>query len=164
MLDRNFINKYTSYTYLFLLPNRLELLHRHSEDMMYKEMEENRLREMKEFEEETKVMRSSANIIEIYYYYARINIIGFSQEEWERALAELARKYEGRTNKKREDDLLRQLTIKREKKLETINTKRRERERMMTAELVDQQVKFSLPVSKNFCLKDIFFRSNEEVV
>jgi hypothetical protein len=131
---------------------------------MYKEMEENRLREMKEFEEETKVMRSSANIIEIYYYYARINIIGFSQEEWERALAELARKYEGRTNKKREDDLLRQLTIKREKKLETINTKRRERERMMTAELVDQQVKFSLPVSKNFCLKDIFFRSNEEVV
>lgn len=96
---------------------RLELMHRKAEDQLYKQMEENRLKEMKEFEEETR-------------------------EEWERALSDFAKRYEqGRANKNHEEELMRQLTIKRDQKLETIHSKRRERERMLTSDLVDKQAK-----------------------
>src|SRR5690606_13690534 len=89
---------------------RLELMHRQTEDNLYKSFDEARQREMNEFEQETK-------------------------EEWEKALADFARKFEkGQASKNHKDELIRQLTIKREKKLETINSKRKERERLQTAE------------------------------
>lgn len=55
-------------------------------------------------------------------------------------MTEFARKYEiGQANKNQKDDLIRQLTIKRDKKLETITHRRKERERMKTTELFDKQ-------------------------
>ncbi|VDM85481.1 unnamed protein product, partial [Strongylus vulgaris] len=52
-----------------------------------------------------------------------------NEEEWERALADFARKYEkGQANIRNKDDLIRQLTIKREKKLETLHSKRKEQQ------------------------------------
>uniref|UniRef100_A0A1I7ZV80 LIM zinc-binding domain-containing protein n=1 Tax=Steinernema glaseri TaxID=37863 RepID=A0A1I7ZV80_9BILA len=96
---------------------RLELIHRGDEDKLYEAFDENREREYHQFERETK-------------------------EEWEQALADFARKFEkGQVAAKNKDDLIRQLTIKRDKKLETLNVRRRERERKQTAELVDRQAK-----------------------
>lgn len=92
-------------------------MHRKDEDSLYRRFSEARQHEMHLFEQETK-------------------------EEWEEALADFARRYEqGQASKNQEDDLLRQLTIKRDKKLETITSKRKERERLQTAELVDVQAK-----------------------
>ncbi|CAI4221763.1 unnamed protein product [Auanema sp. JU1783] len=103
---------------------RLELLHRSDEDRLYEEFHDQRTKESAQFEHETK-------------------------EEWEQALAEFARKFEkGQANSKNKDDLIRQLTIKREKKLETLHSKRRERERHKTAELVDKQAKEMLDLFK----------------
>uniref|UniRef100_A0A914ED62 LIM zinc-binding domain-containing protein n=1 Tax=Acrobeloides nanus TaxID=290746 RepID=A0A914ED62_9BILA len=94
---------------------RLELLHREDEDKLYQIFDENRQKELNEFEHETK-------------------------EEWEQALADFARKYEkGQVDRKGKEDLIRHLTIKREKKLETITHRRKERERMKTTELIDKQ-------------------------
>ena len=96
---------------------RLELMHRQNEDKLYLEFDEQRRQEMRQFEEETR-------------------------EEWERALGEFARRYEkGQARGGDKENLLRELTLKKERKLETINSKRKERERMMTAEMVDQQAK-----------------------
>uniref|UniRef100_A0A7E4ULE6 LIM zinc-binding domain-containing protein n=1 Tax=Panagrellus redivivus TaxID=6233 RepID=A0A7E4ULE6_PANRE len=103
---------------------RLELLHRQVEDDLYKTFDQNRQQELNHFEQETK-------------------------EEWEKALAEFARKFEkGQGQKNNKDELIRQLTIKREKKLETITSKRKERERHQTAELVDRQAKEMLELFK----------------
>ena len=103
---------------------RLELVHRQTEDNLYKSFDEARQREMNEFEQETK-------------------------EEWEKALADFARKFEkGQASRNHKDELIRQLTIKREKKLETITSKRKERERLQTAELVDKQAKEMLDLFK----------------
>uniref|UniRef100_A0A914W6V1 LIM zinc-binding domain-containing protein n=1 Tax=Plectus sambesii TaxID=2011161 RepID=A0A914W6V1_9BILA len=103
---------------------RLELVHRGDEDNLYREFSEHRAKEEKEFQRETK-------------------------EEWERALAELARKQErGQTTEKAQVELLRHLTIKRDKKLETLHHKRKERERMQTAELVDKQAMEMLELFK----------------
>ena len=47
----------------------------------------------------------------------------FFQEEWEKALADFARKFERvQANRQHKDDLIRQLTITREKKLETLRS------------------------------------------
>lgn len=55
-------------------------------------------------------------------------------------MADFARKYEkGQVDKKGQEDLIRRLTIKREKKLETITHRRKERERTKTTELIDKQ-------------------------
>uniref|UniRef100_A0AC34QNY8 LIM zinc-binding domain-containing protein n=1 Tax=Panagrolaimus sp. JU765 TaxID=591449 RepID=A0AC34QNY8_9BILA len=103
---------------------RLELIHRTDEDKLYKTFDETRQQEIHQFEQETK-------------------------EEWEKALADFARRFEkGQANKNHKDELIRQLTIKREKKLETITTKRKERERLQTAELVDKQAKEMLDLFK----------------
>jgi hypothetical protein len=92
-------------------------MHRQTEDKLYEEFDAERNQEMRQFEEETR-------------------------EEWERALQDFARRYErGQARGGDKENLLRQLTLKKEKKLETINSKRKERERMKTAELVDQQAK-----------------------
>ncbi|CAD5216151.1 unnamed protein product [Bursaphelenchus xylophilus] len=94
---------------------RLELVHRKVEDEMYEEFSEVRKRELEEFQEET-------------------------QEEWEKALSEFARRFEnGQADKNQKEDLIRQLTIKRDKKLETITHRRKERERMKTTELFEKQ-------------------------
>ncbi|KAI1720045.1 hillarin [Ditylenchus destructor] len=96
---------------------RLELMHRKHEDDLYEKFSEARQRELQEFQQET-------------------------QEEWEKALTDFARRYEeGNIGKNQEEDIIRQLTIKRDKKLETITSKRKERERLQTAELIDQQAK-----------------------
>ncbi|KJH44272.1 hypothetical protein DICVIV_09695 [Dictyocaulus viviparus] len=103
---------------------RLELLHRRAEDQLYESFQNQRTRESEQFETETR-------------------------EEWEKALADFARKYEkGQANMRNKDDLIRQLTIKREKKLETLHSKRRERERHQTAELVDKQAREMLDLFK----------------
>ncbi|CAD5211670.1 unnamed protein product [Bursaphelenchus okinawaensis] len=94
---------------------RLELVHRKVEDEMYEEFTQERRMELENFEEETK-------------------------EEWEKALAEFARRFEnGNADKNQKDDLIRQLTIKRDKKLETITHRRKERERHKTTELFEKQ-------------------------
>ncbi|WKX92891.1 hypothetical protein Q1695_010709 [Nippostrongylus brasiliensis] len=103
---------------------RLELLHRTVEDKLYEAFQDQRTKESEQFESETR-------------------------EEWEQALADFARKYEkGQANIRNKDDLIRQLTIKREKKLETLHHKRRERERHQTAELVDRQAREMLDLFK----------------
>ncbi|VDM53344.1 unnamed protein product [Angiostrongylus costaricensis] len=103
---------------------RLELLHRRAEDQLYESFQNQRTKESEQFETETR-------------------------EEWEQALADFARKYEkGQANMRNKDDLIRQLTIKREKKLETLHNKRRERERHQTAELVDRQAREMLDLFK----------------
>ncbi|CAD6192087.1 unnamed protein product [Caenorhabditis auriculariae] len=103
---------------------RLELLHRRDEDQLYETFQHRRAEESEQFENETR-------------------------EEWEKALADFAKKFEkGQAAAKSKDDLIRQLTIKREKKLETLHTKRRERERHQTAELVDRQAKEMLDLFK----------------
>ncbi|CAJ0959540.1 unnamed protein product, partial [Mesorhabditis belari] len=103
---------------------RLELIHRDQEDELYREFDDNRVKEKEQFERETR-------------------------EEWEQALAEFAKKFEkGQANKVAKDDLIRQLTIKRDKKLETITQRRRERERHKTAELVDAQAREMLELFK----------------
>ena len=64
------------------------------------------------------------------------------KEEWERELLEFAKKYEkGNTKNLDKNDLIKELTIKKERKLETINSRRKERERLKTIEMVDQQAK-----------------------
>ncbi|KAI6242816.1 Kyphoscoliosis peptidase [Aphelenchoides fujianensis] len=94
---------------------RLELIHRTHEDDLYRTFNEERRRELEQFQEETK-------------------------EEWEKALADFARRYEkGVANTDQKEDLVRQLTIKRDKKLETLTHRRKERERLKTTELFDQQ-------------------------
>ncbi|KAI6184150.1 Kyphoscoliosis peptidase [Aphelenchoides bicaudatus] len=94
---------------------RLELIHRGVEDDLYKEFNEERQRELHQFNEETK-------------------------EEWEKALQDFACRYEkGHADKNQKDDLIRQLTIKRDRNLETITHRRKERERLKTAELFDKQ-------------------------
>lgn len=71
------------------------------------------------------------------------------QEEWERALADFARKYQkGQVGNKNKEELIRHLTIKRDKKLETLHMQRKERERLQTAELVDRQAKEMLELFK----------------
>uniref|UniRef100_A0A183CBM4 LIM zinc-binding domain-containing protein n=1 Tax=Globodera pallida TaxID=36090 RepID=A0A183CBM4_GLOPA len=96
---------------------RLELLHRQDEDKLYNEFNEHRQKELQRFEEETR-------------------------EEWEKALTEFARRYEyGHAASREKEQLLRNLTLRKERKLETITSKRKERERMRTAELVDEQAK-----------------------
>lgn len=108
-------------------------MHRKAEDQLYKQMEENRLKEMKEFEEETR-------------------------EEWERALTDFAKRYEqGRANKNHEEELMRQLTIKRDQKLETIHSKRRERERMLTSDLVDKQASILILATFFYRNKHFYF-------
>ncbi|PAV63800.1 hypothetical protein WR25_26309 [Diploscapter pachys] len=103
---------------------RLELLHRHDEDQLYESFENERIKESEHFESETR-------------------------EEWEKALADFAKKYEsGLAKHKDKDDLIRHLTLKREKKLETLHSKRKERERHRTAELVDKQAKEMLDLFK----------------
>jgi len=70
------------------------------------------------------------------------------QEEWERALNEFAAKYEKDKRSKGElspsktharDELIRQLTIKRDKRKETMRMTLKERERSMTSDLVEKQ-------------------------
>lgn len=96
---------------------RLELLHRGDEDQLYQQFSEDRHREMRQFESEVK-------------------------EEWEKALADFSRRFEaGHVSENQKDELIRHLTIKRDKKLETITSKRKERERLKTAELVDHQAR-----------------------
>ncbi|VDN59128.1 unnamed protein product [Dracunculus medinensis] len=103
---------------------RLELVHRRDEDKLYEAFDENKKREYDRFERETK-------------------------EEWEKALADFARKYEtGQVGNKNKEELIRHLTIKRDKKLETLHQQRRERERIQTAELVDRQAKEMLELFK----------------
>lgn len=71
------------------------------------------------------------------------------QEEWERALADFARKYEkGQVGSKNKEELIRHLTIKRDRKLETLQQQRKERERLQTAELVDRQAREMLELFK----------------
>ncbi|KAK6040520.1 thymidylate synthase [Cooperia oncophora] len=95
------IHKGAHYAVDYDAQTRLELLHRRDEDKLYEAFQNQRTKESEQFENETK-------------------------EEWERALADFARKYEkGQANIRNKDDLIRQLTIKREKKLETLHTKRR---------------------------------------
>ncbi|KAF7640349.1 LIM zinc-binding domain-containing protein [Meloidogyne graminicola] len=95
---------------------RLELLHRQREDKLYEDFQAKRETAMQKFEEEEK-------------------------EEWERALLEFTkRKYEN-GNIQNKNDLIRELTIKKEKKRETINSKLKERERLLTIEMVEQQSK-----------------------
>ncbi|VDD88292.1 unnamed protein product [Enterobius vermicularis] len=103
---------------------RLELIHRRDEDKLYEAFDEDKKREYDQFQRETK-------------------------EEWERALADFARKYEkGQVGSKNKEDLIRHLTIKRDKKLETLHMQRKERERLQTAELVDRQAKEMLELFK----------------
>ncbi|GMS83183.1 hypothetical protein PENTCL1PPCAC_5358, partial [Pristionchus entomophagus] len=103
---------------------RLELIHREDEDLMYDAFSQQREEEKQEFEKETK-------------------------EEWEQALADFARKFErGQANKKHKDDLIKQLTITREKKLETLHSRRKDRERYLTQELIDRQAKEMLDLFK----------------
>ncbi len=58
-------------------------------------------------------------------------------------MADLAYKYErvgdAQKGSKARDELIRQLTVKRDKQKETMRAKLKERERKMTAELVDKQ-------------------------
>jgi hypothetical protein len=91
---------------------------------MYREFENERQLELQKFNEETK-------------------------EEWEKALQDFARRYERGEAEKKKDDLIRQLTIKRDKKLETITMKRKERERMKTTDLFDKQATEMLDLWKN---------------
>ncbi|VDK64948.1 unnamed protein product [Onchocerca ochengi] len=103
---------------------RLELMHRKDEDKLYEAFDENKKREYDQFEKETK-------------------------EEWEQALTDFARKYEkGQVGNRNKEDLIRHLTIKRDKKLETLHQQRKERERLQTAELVDRQAKEMLELFK----------------
>uniref|UniRef100_A0A914NTA5 Uncharacterized protein n=1 Tax=Meloidogyne incognita TaxID=6306 RepID=A0A914NTA5_MELIC len=92
--------------------SRLELLHRQKEDKLYEEFEAEREKEFQKVEKEFK-------------------------EEWERNLIEISKKYGNVKN----SELLKELTIKKDKKLETINFKLKERERTKTHEMVDQQAK-----------------------
>ncbi|VDN17398.1 unnamed protein product [Gongylonema pulchrum] len=70
-------------------------------------------------------------------------------EEWERALADFARRYEkGQVGSKNKEELIRHLTIKRDRRLETLQQQRKERERLQTAELVDRQAKEMLELFK----------------
>ncbi|KAK6031401.1 hypothetical protein OSTOST_02450, partial [Ostertagia ostertagi] len=118
------VHKGAHYAVDYDAQTRLELLHRRDEDKLYEAFQNQRTKESEQFESETK-------------------------EEWERALADFARKYEkGQANIRNKDDLIRQLTIKREKKLETLHSKRRERERHQTAELVDKQAREMLDLFK----------------
>uniref|UniRef100_A0A0K0EKG5 LIM zinc-binding domain-containing protein n=1 Tax=Strongyloides stercoralis TaxID=6248 RepID=A0A0K0EKG5_STRER len=118
---------------------RLELIHREMEDKLYEEFNDERQREMREFEKETK-------------------------EEWEKALDEFAKKYhKGQIKEnKSKDELIRCLTLKREKKLETLNMKRRERERMKTAELVDKQAMEMLELFRQARNNDNSYEQNNE--
>ncbi|EYC03165.1 hypothetical protein Y032_0095g2798 [Ancylostoma ceylanicum] len=118
------VHKGARYAVDYDAQTRLELLHRRAEDQLYDSFQNQRTKENEQFESETR-------------------------EEWERALADFARKYEkGQANIRNKDDLIRQLTIKREKKLETLHSKRRERERHQTAELVDRQAREMLDLFK----------------
>ncbi|KAK5966308.1 LIM zinc-binding domain-containing protein, partial [Trichostrongylus colubriformis] len=118
------VHKGAHYAVDYDAQTRLELLHRRDEDKLYEAFQNQRTKESEQFETETR-------------------------EEWERALADFARKYEkGQANMLNKDDLIRQLTIKREKKLETLHSKRRERERHQTAELVDKQAREMLDLFK----------------
>jgi hypothetical protein len=104
---------------------RLELIHRNVEDELYREFTEERQKELERFNNEEK-------------------------EEWEKALADFARRYErGQADKDQKDDLIRQLTIKRDKKLETMTQRRKERERMKTTELFDQQANEMIDLWRN---------------
>uniref|UniRef100_A0A914LFN1 LIM zinc-binding domain-containing protein n=3 Tax=Meloidogyne TaxID=189290 RepID=A0A914LFN1_MELIC len=93
--------------------SRLELLHRQKEDKLYEEFEAEREKEFQKVEKEFK-------------------------EEWERNLMEISKKKYGNV---KNSELLKELTIKKDKKLETINFKLKERERTKTHEMVDQQAK-----------------------
>lgn len=56
-------------------------------------------------------------------------------------MGELARRYERESSKgaKARDDLIKQLTLKRDKQRETLHQRLRERERTMTADLIEKQ-------------------------
>lgn len=112
------------YTVDYDAQTRLELIHRGVEDDMYREFENERQLELQKFNEETK-------------------------EEWEKALQDFAWRYEKGQADKKKDDLIRQLTIKRDKKLETITMRRKERERMKTTDLFDQQANEMLELWRN---------------
>lgn len=72
------------------------------------------------------------------------------QEEWERALQDLTRKYnQPDETSKAKEELIRHLTIKRERRRETMQQRRKERERSKTAELVDIQAREMLELYKN---------------
>jgi hypothetical protein len=72
------------------------------------------------------------------------------QEEWERALQDLTRKYnQPDETSKAKEELIRHLTIKRERRRETMQQRRKERERTKTAELVDVQAREMLELYKN---------------
>ncbi|KHJ87475.1 hypothetical protein OESDEN_12753, partial [Oesophagostomum dentatum] len=140
------VHKGARYAVDYDAQTRLELLHRRAEDQLYDSFQNQRTKENEQFESETR-------------------------EEWERALADFARKYEkGQANMRNKDDLIRQLTIKREKKLETLHTQRRERERHQTAELVDRQAREMLDLFKQArsvgslksTNKSIFHSTNEQ--
>ncbi|CAJ0587060.1 unnamed protein product, partial [Mesorhabditis spiculigera] len=116
---------------------RLELIHRGQEDELYKNFGDERLMEHERFEKDTR-------------------------EEWEQALADFAKKFErGQANKLQKDDLIRQLTIKREKKLETITQRRKERERHKTAELVDVQAREMLELFKQSRMQNGFSEADQ---
>lgn len=92
---------------------------------MYKEFDEERQRELQKFNEETK-------------------------QEWEHALEEFARKYErGMADKDQKNDLIRQLTIKRDKNLENLTHRRKERERTKTTELFEKQAQEMIDLWKD---------------
>lgn len=64
-------------------------------------------------------------------------------------MADFARKYEkGQVGSRNKEDLIRHLTIKRDKKLETLHQQRKERERLQTVELLDRQAKEMLDLFK----------------
>ncbi|MFH4975530.1 hypothetical protein AB6A40_002239 [Gnathostoma spinigerum] len=118
------------YTVDYDAQTRLELMHRNDEDRLYEAFDRNKKQEFEQFERETK-------------------------EEWEQALADFARKFEkGQTARKNKEDLIRQLTIKRDRKFETLQNRRKERERMQTAELVDRQAKEMLELFRQSRLND----------
>ena len=122
-------NARLQYTVDYDTQTRLELVHRHAEDELYRTFHAERQRELRNFEENTK-------------------------EEWERALAEFARRYEaneataaaaaaagggGGAGNAQRAKLIHQLTLRRDRALETITHRRKERERLKTTELFDRQ-------------------------
>uniref|UniRef100_A0A5S6QX11 LIM zinc-binding domain-containing protein n=1 Tax=Trichuris muris TaxID=70415 RepID=A0A5S6QX11_TRIMR len=104
---------------------RLELIHRQQEDNMYRRFSQQRIEDERQFTEESK-------------------------EEWEKALNELAKRYDRNSQKssKARDDLIRHLTVKRENERETMRQRWRERERSITADLVDKQSKEMIDLFK----------------
>ncbi|KFD55831.1 hypothetical protein M513_03270 [Trichuris suis] len=109
---------------------RLELIHRQQEDNMYRRFSQQRIEDERQFTEESKVR--------------------YVQEEWEKALSELAKRYDRNSQKssKARDDLIRHLTVKRENERETMRQRWKERERSITADLVDKQSKEMIDLFK----------------